>query len=211
MGFGQRFNAATRPQLRARATPSSGSAPEAIWQQFYDTQDFVSATTTELEFFRVTNLDRTLSNMDASGQFPEPQFLTLYDLTCDLQSRPTFATPAADPPLGDFDDHALILKIGRPTWTLTLSDKNYGPYSLTLLHATGGPVGGLSIGGGAAANEQVQWANNAFSPGWNYKGSLIIPPKTNFSITLRWAAVQTVTATIPIRISLHGIISRRVL
>ena len=51
------------------------------------------------------------------------------------------------------------------------------------------------------------------TPGWDYKGSLIIPPKTSFRIIVNFggAAQATTLAVVPMRISLFGILSRRVL
>lgn len=208
--FGRRFKAATRSQLRRKATPLSGAAPEAIWQQFYDTQSYVGGSTVNLNYFVDTNTDRTLSNMQAAGQFPDPQWFTLYDVTCDFLSQNTSVVGVTDV-TGELNDIALLLKVGRGTWTLTISDKRYGPYSLTLLHGTGGPVGNVFPGNTANTGNQ-QWANNTLAPGWNYSGSLIIPPKTNFNIEVNWAAAQTiVNDPLPVRISLHGILSRRVL
>ena len=209
-GFGARYNAATRAQLRAKSTPPSGNAPEAIWWQYYDVQTYVDAVTTELTFFGVTNVDRTISNMPAAGQLPDPQWLSIYDITCDFLVQNTSVAGAVGI-TGVYNDLALLLNIGRPVWTLQISDKNYGPFSLTLLHGTGSPVGFIAANGTAAATEQHQLASNVLNPGWNYKGSLIIPPKTNFGITVRWSAAQNLTANVLIRLSLHGILSRRTL
>lgn len=205
-GLGVRFNAATRAQLRARSTPPSGASPEAIWHQLYDTQTYVDNTTTRLTFFQTTNVDATITNMPSAGQLPDPQWLTIYDITCDFLTQNTVGAVATV--AGEYNDLSLLLKVGRPTFTLTISDKRYGPYSLTCLHATGGPVGGVDAG---TAVEQHQWANNVFSPGWTYQGSLIIPPKTNFNVEVVWAAAQDLTANVIIRMSLFGILSRRVL
>lgn len=208
--FGARFNAASRGALRRKSTPPSGESPEAIWQQYYDTQTFVSATTVRLQFFQTTNVDATLSNMPAAAQLPDPQWLSIWDVTCDFLVQNTSVAGAVGV-TGVYNDLALLLLIGRATWTLSISDKRYGPYSLTLLHGTGSPVGFIAANGTAAATEQHQLASNALNPGWNYKGSLIIPPKTNFNIEVVWSATQTLTANVPIRLSLHGILSRRVL
>jgi hypothetical protein len=204
--FGVRFNAATRAQLVRRSTPSQPSGPEAIWHQFYDTQTYATAATTRLTFFQATNVDPTITNMPAAGQLPSPQFLTIYDVTCDFLTQNTSQAAGI---LGEMNDLKLLLQVGRPTWTLNISDKVYGPYSLTVLHGTGGPVGGIDAGTVAVA---IQWAVNNPSPGWNYQGSLTIPPNVNFSIQVNWAAAQATTqAAIPIRLSLFGILSRRVL
>ncbi len=210
MGFGTRFNAATRRQLRDRSTPPSGNAPEAIWWQYYDTQTYVDATTLNLNFFQVTNVDPTITNMKAAGQLPDPHWLSIYDVTCDFLILNTSVAGAVGV-TGAYNDLALLLLVGRATWTLNISDKNYGPFSLTLLHGTGGPVGFIAANGTAAATEQHQIASNVLNPGWNYKGSLIIPPKTNFGITVNWAATQDLTANVVMRLSLHGILSRRTL
>jgi hypothetical protein len=204
--LGVRFNAATRAQLQRRATPSSGQGPEAIWHQFYDTQNYLTAATTRLQFFGVTNVDRTLSNMPAAGQLPDPQYLSIYQITCDFLTQNTSDAGAV---LGQLNDQMLLQLVGRGTFTLTISDKTYGPYSLTCLHGTGGPVGGVDAGTLAVG---AQWATNSLSAGWNYNGTIIIPPKVNFGIELVWGAAQATTlATLPIRISVFGILSRRVL
>lgn len=209
MGLGVRFNAATRARLRRMATPPSGDSPEAIWHQLFDTQTYVDNTTTRLTFFQTTNADQTITNMPSAGQLPDPQWFTLYDITCDFLTQNTSVVGATDV-TGEYNDLSLLLKVGRPTWTLTISDKRYGQYSLTCLHATGGPVGFLAAGNTAATGNQ-QLANNAFTPGWNYEGSITIPPKTNFQIEVNWSAAQNLTANVLIRLSLFGILSRRVL
>lgn len=205
-GFGVPFKAATRAQLRAKSTAPSGASPEAIWHMFYDSQDYVTAVTTRLTFFQTTNVDRTITNMPAAGQLPDPQWLSIYNITCDFLTQNSSDAAGI---LGELNDLALLLKVGRPYWVLNLSDKAYGPYPLTVLHGTGGPVGNIDAGTLAVG---IQQANNTLSPGWNYQGSLIIPPKTNFNIEVVWAAAQATTATpIKIRIGIMGILSRRVL
>lgn len=210
MGFGVPFKAATRAQLRSRSTAPSGASPEAIWQQYYDTQSYVSATTTRLTFFQVTNVARDITNMPSAGQLPDPQWLSIYNVCCDFLTSNS-SNVATDQVPGELGDLSKLLKVGRPYWMLTISDKQYGPYSLTCLHGTGGPVG-FQASGNTAATGNAQYANNALNPGWNYQGSLIIPPKTNFQIEVVWAAAQTTLEDpIKIRLSLFGILSRRVL
>lgn len=202
--LGTRFKAATRAQLRAKSTPPSGASPEAIWHQFYDTQKYVDNSTLRLQFFQVTNVDSTLTNMPAAGQLPDPQWLSIYNITLDfLNAGPTVDAAAVT---GQLNDQSLLLMVGRPTWTLTISDKRYGPYSLSALHGTGAPTGAVADGVSV-----TQYGHNALNPGWNYNGTLIIPPKTNFSIEVVWAAAQDLTGDVYMRLSLFGILSRRVL
>lgn len=209
--LGTRFKAATRAQMRAASTPPSGASPEAIWHQFYDTQLYTDNSTTRLQFFRETDVDDTITNMPASGQLPDPQWLSIYDVTLDfLNEGPTVATESASA-AGQLNDQSLLLLVGRPTWTLSISDKRYGPYTLTCLHGTGAPIGDVSVSTGNAADAASQYGHNALNPGWNYNGTLIIPPKTNFSLEVEWAAAQDLTGDVYLRISMFGILSRRVL
>lgn len=208
--LGTRFKAATRAQLRAKSTPPSGASPEAIWHQFYDTQSYTDNSTTRLVFFQTTNVDATITNMPAAGQLPDPQWLSIYNICLDfLNAGPTNSETGAI--TGQLNDQVLLLMVGRPTWTLTISDKRYGPYSLTALHGTGAPIGDVSGGTGSDHDWSIQYGHNALNPGWNYNGTLIIPPKTNFTIEVNWAAAQDLTGDVYLRMSLFGILSRRVL
>lgn len=216
MGFGARFQARSNAQVNAAATPPSGNAAEAIWHQLYDTQTFTSAATTTLTFFRLSQADTTLSNMPQGGVLPVPQTLQIYDITLDIMSALPVTLDTAVGPLttaGVLNDLALLIfgSAQRGTWTLGISDKNYGPYSLTVLHGTGGPAGwgyGSSI---ATSSGSIQYARNEPAPGWNYYGNIIIPSQVNFSVVFNWAATATLTANKLLRTSLFGVLNRRVL
>ena len=204
--FGVRFNAASRQALARASTPASGSGPEAIWHELYDTQTYVDNTTTRLQFFQVTNVDQTITNMPAAGQLPDPQYFSVYQICVDYLTQNTVGAAASV--VGELNDIKLLMMVGRPVWTLTISDKRYGPYSLSVLHGTGAPVGGVDAG---TAVEIHQWGSAPLNAGWNYQGSIIIPPKVNFGIEVVWAGAQNTTANVNLRVALFGILSRRVL
>lgn len=208
-GFGSAFRALPKAAVEAAATPPSGNAQEAIWHQIYDTQTFVSATSTRLVFFQAANADRTLSNMEQGGTLPRPQSLQIHNITCDVLSATPVSTGAGV--VGTLDDlsRLLIGSANRPTWTLTISQKSYGPYSLSVLHSTGGPNGFIS--GTQAAGTSLQYAKNTGDAGWNYFGRVIIPEQVSFSLEANWAATATLTGDVRIRISLFGVLNRRVL
>ena len=209
-GFGAAFRALPKAAVEAAATPPSGHAQEAIWHQVYDTQTYVDNTTTRLVFFQATNADRTLTNLEQGGALPRPQSLQIHNICADfLGAAPVTVTAATVE--GILNDIALLM-IGsaqRPTWTLNISQKSYGPYSLTVLHGTGGPNGFLS--GTQAAGTTLQYGRNDSSPGWNYFGRVIIPEQVNFNLEVNWAAAANLTADTRIRISLFGVLNRRVL
>jgi hypothetical protein len=206
--FGAPFRARSRAAVQAAATPPSGHAQEAIWHQVYDSQTYTSGATVTQTFFAVTNADKTLSNLPQGGVFPSPQSLQIHNVCCDVLSAIPVTTSATLD--GVLNDLALLLmgSAQRPVWTLEISDKKYGPYSLTTLHGTGGPSGfGFSSDGA----EIIQFAKNDPAGGWNYFGRVIIPEQNNFRIVLDWAAFATLSANKIIRVSMFGVLGRRVL
>lgn len=207
--FGTKVRARPRAAVLAAATPPSGGSQEAIWDQLYDTQVYPAAGIRTLTFFTATNADKTLSNMEAAGQLPAPQTLQIHNICADIYPDAAgLSNNVAATAVGNLDDSQKILFQARGTWTLTISNKQYGPYSLTALHGTGGPQGFIA----GAEVTLVQHARNEVSPGWNYCGSIIIPEQTSFNITVNFQnTLVTVAAEHHIRLSLFGIKQRRVL
>jgi len=208
--FGAPFRAKSRAAVQAAATPPSGHAQEAIWHQVYDSQTFTSGTTVTQTFFQVTNADKTISNLPQGGVFPSPQSLQIHNICLDILSIIPVTTAAGGLD-GVLNDLALLMfgSGQRPVWTLEISDKKYGPYSLTTLHGTGGPVG---FGWGTfTAEESIQYARNDPAGGWNYFGRVIIPEQNNFKLVIDWAATATMSANKINRVSMFGVLGRRVL
>jgi hypothetical protein len=207
--FGANFQALPRQAVAARATPPSGQSQEAIWHCLYDTQTFTSASSTRLLFFTspAAGGDRTLSNMDVGGQLSSPQSLQIHNICLDAWPAVGVSTSATN--AGNLNDLFLLLFIGRPMWTLTISSKAYGPYPLSTLHGTGGPSG--NVGTAIATPGSMQFARNEPSTGWNYLGRIIIPEQVSFQIEVVWAATQTLTANWLLRMSLMGVLNRRVI
>ena len=203
---GERFRALPGSTVEANATPPSGGAEEAIWHQIYDSQTFTDNVTTRMVFFQAANADRTLSNMDQGGALPRPQKLQIYNVCCDILSTIPVTTSATL--TGALNDLALLIfgLAQRPTWTLNISQKAYGPYSLTALGGTGGPVGFIGSSDGA---EILQYAKNDPSVGWNYFGRVIIPEQVNFNTEINYAATADISENKLFRFSLFGVLNRR--
>jgi hypothetical protein len=206
MALSANFVPQTRAQIRASLTPPSGGAQEAIWHQWYDTQTFTSASTTRLTFFQSVQA-ADLSNMEVAGQLSAPQSFSIYNVCCDAWTAIGVSTSATN--AGNANDLFLLMMVGRPKWTLNISGKRYGPYSLSALHASGGPV--AFLGTAIATPGSMQFAKNDASEGWNYRGRVGIPEQTAFNIEVVWQAAQTLTANWLIQLSLFGVLNRRVL
>lgn len=208
--FGAPYRALPGAAVQAAGTPPSGTSEEAIWDQRYDTQLYTSAVTTELVFFQVTNADPTLSNMRQGGTLPSPWSLQIHMITLDILPIIPVSINAAAAVTGALNDMALLLfsSNARPTWTLTINEKDYGPYSLTTLHGTGAPAGFND--GTQAVGASVQYGFNTLTPGWNYFGRVVILTQNPFRVTLRWAAAPTLTENKRLRVSLFGVLNRKV-
>jgi len=206
-GFGAPFRAVPRAVLKAAATPPSGNSPEAIWHAVYDTQLYTSGATVRQTFFQATNADTTRSNMEASGQFPAPQIFQIYNICVDFITAAGVTTTADV--TGNINNLALLQLTSRATWTLSIANKAYGPYPLSALHGTGSL--NAQLAGTTAAAGSTQYASNTPLPGWNYFGRIIIPEQNNFNIVVNYAAAQTLTANVEIRLTMMGVLSRRVL
>ena len=203
----------TYGRLVAESRPSLPGQPETIPWVFYDSQEFISGTTTQLRFFSVTATDRSISNMVNAGQIPDPQFFTWYYWGCDVLLRPS-STVVANSNLGAIDDIAQLTLSGRGTATFTLSDKVYGPFPLSFLHTSGGPLGfgWGSFPGGAVPGESAQYANNGvMDGGYAWNGAILISPKEGFFIDLNWPAALTLDAgNTFLRVWMYGQLSRKV-
>jgi hypothetical protein len=203
----------TRQQLMRLANPEQANQPEVLPWVLYDTQVYVDATTTSLTFFANTNNNKSLSNMESAGQIPDPQFFEIHYFGLDMQRLVT--TTAGGIPGAINDVQALIYgdantgaEAGR--WTFNISNKRFGPFPLSFLHASGGVTGFMA--GTWTAEESLAYANNGiFDGGFYVGGNLIIPPKVGFDVTLDWGGTVDLTADMALRMWMLGVLYRRVL
>lgn len=204
----------SRAQLDREANPSYADQPEVVPWNLYDTQAIANAAAGPFVFFGAINADKSLSNMEGPGQLPDPQFLIVHYVACDLMQAPIYTAAANEPQqgLGNIDN---ILKTARAIFTFNMSNKRYGPYSLSMCHALGGTTGvGYGYGAAALGNGQsFAVVNNGIpgSGGFPVCGAWTIPPKIGFDITINLAVAATLSATLQCRISLVGALYRRVL
>jgi hypothetical protein len=204
--------ALSRDELDALANPMFANQPEVVPWQLYDTQAVANAATGPFVFYQAINVDKTLSNMEGPGQLPDPQYLVVHYVACDILQIPTATALASEPNQG-LANVENLLKTCRATFEFNMSNKRYGPFSLTMTAATGGATG-AGYGYGSAANGTSTFVVNNGIPGsggYPFSGALVIPPKIGFDVTVRLATAATLSATVNVRISLVGALYRRVL
>jgi hypothetical protein len=204
--------ALTRSQLDELVSPSDAQQPEVIPWQLYDTASIATSAAGPFALFTALNADKTLCNMEGPGQLPDPQYFVVHYIACDFLVAPV-ATALAGEPNAALADVAKILWTCRATVEVNFGNKRYGPFSLTLCHATGGPTFS-GYGYGTAANgTSAGIVNNGIpgSGGFPVGGALIIPAKMGFDVTIRLGAAATLSATRQVRMSLIGALYRKVL
>lgn len=192
--------------LRRQATPQASGDLEAVPWELYDTQTYVSAATTRLRFFNTAPATINLGNMEAAGMLPAPNWMSVACFGFDVLNDAS--EDAAE--LGALDDIQKLLLVGQPVWTLTISNKAYGPFRLSPIHGTGYAQGVVATG--TADTVQVGAVGPVGDGGWYWDHSVIIPPNVAFNVEVVWGAAQTLAfGDTPLTFHIFGTLFRRVL
>lgn len=209
----QRFPviARTLQDLQAKANPPSGSGMmEVVPAFFYDSETYIDNTTTTLRFFATTKQNVSLSNMEAAGQFPAPQFFEPWYFYLD-----TLVPPVAARLTAWADTWALVFgdgtTAGTPYFQFSMSGKSYAIAPLSTLHGTGGLPGSFGYGTTTADSIAEQASNAAVIPGWCWEDSLLIPPTVGFQFVITWPVAVNITANRQLRVGMSGPHYRRIL
>lgn len=182
-------------------SPVAGGSSEAIFWAFHDTATYVDTVTTQLAFFTAARANRQLTNLATPGSLPEPQYFEIYGFHVDIL-LPSQAATWADKSVLLFGSGAA--GEGAPTFQFTYADKIYGPWALSLLHGTGGITGQSTI----AAQE---YAENAVPDGGLYQdGAIMLAPNQGFQGDIVWGAAQNIAANTDIRLTMSGVLHRRI-
>lgn len=197
-------------QLASRAKPSDANLPEAVPWVLYDTQTYLAAGSSRLEFFRSVNADATLSNMELAGSLPGGVFFDVHRIF--LRALRAASVTAVLTAAGAADDLARIINLARGTLTFTFRGKPWGPIPLAFFGAPGAieatTAGSSAPAAGAAAI--VQMGQLAANGGFPMNGSAKLTPQEKFGVTIDFAApVTAVSADTPLQVSLFGIMYRR--
>jgi hypothetical protein len=208
LGLSVSYKPRTIASILAGLTPNA-QQPESIPWMLYDTQkiDHTSAATTAAALSFFTSLpapaDKTLTNMPIAGALPNPWYFEIQKVYFDVLGRVT--TDAAT--LGAYDNIEIVTQVNRGVATFNLSDKQYGPFPLTCFGRTGGATGIISS---TVATVSQQAANVADNGGFPMNGALTIPPQTQISWVLNFSAQAAISVDTFCRMTMAGILYRRV-
>lgn len=200
--------------------PKSANAPESIPWWFYDTQLYTSGTTVQQTFFAAAQAARDLSNWPQAGALTDPNFFAIHYVYADFMQNAagtpyttTAGIGAAVTNTNSLNDVGSLLLSGRARLTFVISDKNYGPWPLSVSAGTGAAIGGIAIAGltGAGNAQRSDYGYSALHGGAYIGGKIIIPPKTGFQAVIDWPAALTLSGNYQVRVTLYGVYYRRVL
>lgn len=196
-----RVESMTRQELESLVSPKQGYS-EAIPADLFQVRTYTSGTTSRLAFFTGAPANPQEGNVQ-NGQLPVPQYFQIASVHFDVLQPPNAANMRDVFQLKNGDASVL----GRPTWTFTLANKDYGPYPLAGLGPSGGVKGHFTTTG----QEQATGGEPSLS-GWYTGGlSLTIPPQQSFSLTVDWPSVLTLNGgDTNVSAVLRGVLHRRI-
>jgi len=191
--------ARTLKELQEITTPApvGGGNMEVYRHVLYDTQTYVAAGSSRLTFFSNTNSDPSLCNLEVGGSLPDPDYAQLwYGRIVPVLANSNAAVPLV---VGDMID---LMLTGRPTVTVTIMSKPYGPEPGGLFHGGGIEPWGYSDGAGAGVVSH-DWAKSGPNDGgFCFDGALWLLPKAAFRVTIAWGNPQAIAADTLIRFEL---------
>lgn len=206
MGFRVAVKAKTRAELVRQSNPGVGDQPEALSWVFYDTQPYVSGATVRLPFFQQTGQSQAITNMEAGGQLPDPQFFEIAYFGCDILTDVFDGATAA---AGGLNDVQRLVLTSQAYWSFNISNKSIGPFPLSFCHASGGVTGFVA---GATATLGGYANNGIFDGGFCVDQAITIPPKVGFFVDVNWPTAVTLGQDpTQVRFWMAGTLHRRVL
>jgi len=180
------------PQYADYNTQFKGNI-ESIGWKWWDTQTYVSGTTTSLtQFFNVRGTV-DLSNMEVAFQLAAPKAFLIRAIRFFVKNRPqvvTTGTPLPATQAGVFDDVVQLIQTG--VFQLTIGNKVYNLEPLWCLTAGGGAYDIIATG---STSSQSYAQNGIADPRAvnTLSKPLFIGPQINFTAQITWPAALTLT------------------
>lgn len=205
----------TKETLRKMGTPGTvpGGNLQTVPFVLWDTQTYVSGTTTTLNYFTAVQNDPSLGNMPGGGVLPIDTWLTIQYMLVDVLLAPSGTATGAN---GVWDDMSGLMWTGRPFHELVIQNKDYAVAPLSFFHSSGGITGfGFSdatttVAGSIELKEYAGWGIQ--DGGFYVGGAIQINPLAGFRTTLNWpTAVTLVAGNTLVRVCYLGTVSRPIL
>jgi hypothetical protein len=192
--------------LQSLIKPADANQPESIPDTLYDSQPYLAAGSSTLNFFTgatAANLgDPTLSNFP-TGQLQAGYYFEVHRVFVIIDSMP--ANAASNAVTGPANDVEILHKTARGNLQFKMKGKTYGPHKLAFFGRPGGPVPFYTIFAAAASTTSFGETEN--NGGFPYLGNIIIPPITSFQGIMTFNSTAISVQTL-ITVALMGITHR---
>lgn len=194
-----------------------GNALETIGWKLWDTQTYVSGTTTQLPGWFNVRATPDLSNMEVAFQLPAPKAFLIRAIRFFVKQRPASVARAAstNQQTGALDNIAQLINTG--VFTFTIGSKVYNMEPLWCMTAGGGAAGVLVIEGATTdPGGLVDYAQNGIADPRavnTLTKPIFIAPQINFTAVVTWPAAITLAPSntnTPISFLLDGDLLRPV-
>ena len=173
---------------------------EWIDKVLWDTQTYVAAGVTTLNYFRTTNVNPMITNMEAAGNIPGKKAFLVRAIGVQV-----FSVGAAVDVIADIAN-----VIHRGVCRFYIGNKDYSEWPIYLLSESGGVYGAWDDGTAATT---VQSAGNGIpDPRASYTLTrpLLIENQLNFTARCEWPALGAIGADVSVRVILKGELGRQV-
>ncbi len=169
---------------------------ETIGWQWWDTQSYVSGTTTSLTQFFNVRATPDIGNMEVAFQLAAPKAFLVRAIRFFVKQRPRMVSPVtAAPQTGAFDNIAQLINTG--VFTFTIGNKQYAQNALWTLTAGGGASGAMAAANSTvAASNYFDYAQSGIADPravYTLAKPLFIPPQMNFNAVVTWPAQLTLS------------------
>jgi hypothetical protein len=191
------FYAGMYPREYEQYSASYGNKLDRIGWKWWDTQTYVSGTTTQLPQWFNVRATPDLGNMEVAFQLAAPKAFLIRAIRFFMKQRPRAVSPAATsgPQLGAIDNIAQIINTG--VFVLTIGNKQFAMEPLWVLTAGGGAMGAMALATTAsAAAVYTDMAQNGIADPRAVNTlsiPIFIPPQLNFSAVVSWPAALTLS------------------
>jgi hypothetical protein len=186
-----------------------GNQLNRVGWKFYDTQTYVSGTTTALTQWFNVRATIDLSNMEVAFQLAAPKAFLVRSFRFWVKQVPQSLARAAstNPQTGAFSNIALLCNTG--VLTFTVNNVPWAIEPLWTITSGGGPTGVISLEGATAdPGAIIDYAQNGIADPRAVNTlavPIFIPPQINFTAQMTWpAALTLVGGNTPISLVIEG-------
>ena len=184
---------------------------EVIRQPLWDTQTYVNAVSTELQFFQSpqsSSISMAATNMEAAGTLPAPKSFLVE--TIELYAFPANTIAADGTTIAASKNLSDLYALFSVGWLeFFIGSKVYLQQAPLMSFPPRAGITAVQVGADSTANTgvRVDYASLG-GPVFQLQPKILLVPTQNFKVSLKWASAVTINANMPIKMVLGGVLYR---